>query len=106
VSELELAQTREVQPPPRVNHQWRKEVPEAHRGSLDTRLRWLWNQRFGTVQTVYTSSPDILDHTAATLIIQAIMAKDLRSIRQIFQRLEGGAQFDDELNDDEPPMPL
>jgi predicted peroxiredoxin len=43
------------------------------------------------VQTVYTSSPDILDRTAATLIIQAIMAKDLDAISQIFQRIEGGA---------------
>lgn len=86
---------------PRQNH-WRTQVPEAHRSTLDTRVAWLWNQRFGTVQTVYTSSPDILDKTAATLIIQAILAKDLRAIRQVFQRLEGGAQFDDELVDEEP----
>jgi hypothetical protein len=76
---------------------WRKHIPEEHRASLDTRLRWLWNQRFGTVQTVYNESPDMLDVTAATLIIQAIMAKDLVAIRQVFQRLEGGSQFDEEV---------
>ena len=79
---------------------WRSEVPKEHATSLDTRLRWLWNQRFGTVQTVYTSSPDILDRTAATLIIQAIMAKDLRSIQQLFMRLEGGPLTDEESSDD------
>lgn len=76
---------------------WRKQVPEEHRASLDTRVRWLWNQRFGTVQTVYNESSDMLDVTAATLIIQAIMAKDLVSIRQVFQRLEGGSQFDEDV---------
>lgn len=76
---------------------WRSEVPEAHRHSMDTRLQWLWNQRFGTVQTVYTKSKDILDRTAATLILQAIMARDLRAIQQLFQRLEGGAVFDETL---------
>jgi hypothetical protein len=70
---------------------YRRQIPEAHSVSLDTRIKWLWHQRFGTVQTVYTSSPDILDRTAATLIIQAIMAKDLDAISQIFQRIEGGA---------------
>lgn len=78
---------------------WRKEIPEKHRASLDTRVVWLWNQRFGVVQTVYNESPDVLDKTAATLILQAIMARDLVSIRQVFQRLEGGSQFDDEVID-------
>lgn len=78
---------------------WRSEVPEAHRHSMDTRLQWLWNQRFGTVQTVYNKSPDILDRTAATLILQCIMARDLRSIKQLFQRLEGGTVFDETMQD-------
>ena len=73
---------------------YRTRVPETHRGSLDTRIRWLWHQRFGTVQTVFQRSPDMLDRTAATLIIQAIMAKDLDSIQQVFQRIEGGAEED------------
>lgn len=73
---------------------YRVRIPEAHQGSLDTRIRWLWHQRFGTVQSVYNASPDMLDRTAAILIIQAIMAKDLDCISQIFQRIEGGAEVD------------
>jgi hypothetical protein len=80
---------------------YRREVPADHRASLDTRLQWLWHQRFGTVQTVYTFSTDILDVTAATLILQAVMARDLKSIQQLFTRLEGGAQFDRTLLDQE-----
>ena len=79
--------------------QYRTHVPEEHRGSLDTRLHWLWHQRFGTVQTVYSRSEDILDVTAATLILQCIMAKDLKSIQQLFQRIEGGAVEDQVLVD-------
>lgn len=70
---------------------FRKEIPDTHRTSLDTRIVWLWHQRFGTVQMIWKDSPDVLDHTAATLILQAIMGKDLDSIQQLFQRLEGGS---------------
>lgn len=80
---------------------FRREIPEAHRGTLDTRLRWLWHQRFGTVQMIWKDSPDVLDHTAATLILQAIMGKDLDSIQQLFQRLEGGSLIDQEMLDRE-----
>lgn len=80
---------------------YRKEIPREHKDSLDTRLLWLWHQRFGTVQTIYTQSSDILDVTAATLILQAIMTKDLRSIHQLFTRLEGSALYDKELQDRE-----
>lgn len=79
-----------------IRRKFRGQIPEAHRGSLDTRIVWLWNQRFGTVQTIWKDSPDVLDHTAATLILQAIMAKDLESIAQILQRLEGGAVSDED----------
>jgi hypothetical protein len=78
-------------------HRFRSQVPEQHRESLDTRLLWLWHQRFGTVQTVYTSSDDILDVTAATLILQAVMARDLKSIQQLYTRLEGGTLMDEEV---------
>lgn len=71
---------------------WRTHVPEAHKLSIDTRVQWLWNQRFGTLQNVYNSSPDILDRFAATMLLQAILGRDLRSIQLVFQRLEGGAQ--------------
>ena len=73
---------------------FRKRVPESHRGSLDTRLQWLWNQRFGTVQTIWKESDDVLDKTACTVILQAIMAKDLNSIELLFKRIEGGPQND------------
>lgn len=66
-------------------------MPAEHKASIDTRLAWLWNQRFGTVQMVWKDSPDLLDHTAATIILQAVLAKDLNSIETIFQRIEGGS---------------
>lgn len=81
---------------------YRSQVPGDHRSSLDTRLLWLWHQRFGTVQTVYSQSPDILDVTAATLILQAVMAKDLKSIQQLFQRLEGNPVYDQETLEKKP----
>ena len=76
---------------------FRSQIPSDHRSSLDTRLLWLWHQRFGTVQTVYQQSSDILDVTAATLILQAIMGRDLKSIQQLFQRLEGGPMYDKQM---------
>lgn len=78
-----------------IVRKFRKQIPEVHRKSLDTRLRWLWHQRFGTVQMVWQESRDILDKTAATLILQCIMAKDLNSIELLFQRIEGGAEVDE-----------
>lgn len=82
---------------PVVVRKYRKQIPDAHRTSLDTRIRWLWHQRFGTVQMVWKDSPDILDKTAATLILQAIIARDLDSIEQLFTRLEGGPVKDESL---------
>lgn len=86
-----------------LERRWRAEIPQEHRTNLDTRLRWLWMQRFGTLQTIYLKSPDLLDRTAATLIVQAIMAKDLRSIEQLFQRLEGGSLYDQDIVDGDHP---
>ena len=85
--------------PIEIQRRYRNRVPDSHRVSLDTRIVWLWHQRFGTVQMVWKESKDVLDHTAATLFLQAIMAKDLDSIAQIFQRLEGGAITDTEILD-------
>ena len=85
-------------------HRFRNQIPEGHRESLDTRLLWLWHQRFGTVQMVYSSSPDILDVTAATLILQAVMARDLKSIQQLFTRLEGSPLLDSEVRDREAAL--
>jgi len=88
-----------------TQRKYRKQVPESHRKSLDTRLLWLWNQRFGTVQTIWKDSPDVLDVTACTLILQSIMGKDLASIQLLLQRLEGGSLID-EVNEDRPVEPL
>lgn len=78
---------------------FRNTIPDAHRKSIDTRIAWLWNQRFGTVQQVWQNSKDMLDHTAATLILQAVFGKDLESISQILQRMEGGPVPDTELTE-------
>lgn len=83
-----------------TQRKFRRQVPREHRSSLDTRLLWLWNQRFGTVQMVWQESPDMLDKTAATMILQAIMGKDLNNIQLVFRRLEGGAQVDTVVSDD------
>lgn len=84
-----------------AGHKFRTQIPDAHRSSIDTRIAWLWNQRFGTVQSVWQNSRDLLDNTAATLILQAVFGKDLESITQVFQRIEGGALFDHALDDSE-----
>lgn len=88
-----------------VKRKFRQTIPEKHRASLDTMIHWLWHQRFGTVQTIWIHSQQerrTLDHTACTLILQAIMNKDLDSIAQLFQRIEGGARTDTEILDDGP----
>lgn len=74
---------------------FRHSIPPAHQRSLDTRLLWLWHQRFGTVQTIWQQSKDMLDHTACTIILQAIMSKDLASIKLIMRRIEGGPVSDE-----------
>lgn len=94
---------------PTVQRKFRRSIPEKHRASLDTMIHWLWHQRFGTVQTIWQQSQAdarVLDHTACTLILQAIMGKDLESIQQIFQRIEGGALHDKELLDQESVIRL
>ena len=81
-----------------VQRKFRREIPKIHRLSLDTRLRWLWNQRFGTAQQVWKESPDLLDKTAATIVLQCIIGGgDLESIALLFRRLEGGPQGDEEV---------
>lgn len=82
-----------------VRRHFRKAIPKKHQRSMDTRLVWLFNQRFGTVQSVYQNSTDIEDHTAASMILQCILAEDLQSIRLLYQRIEGGAIVDQEILD-------
>lgn len=79
-----------------VVRKFRRSIPEKHRASADTRIQWLWMQRFGTIQTIWNETDDILDKTACTLFLQAVMAKDLSSIQLIFRRLEGGSLTDEE----------
>ena len=80
---------------------FRNRVPEKHTASVDLRIRWLWNQRFGTVQQVFTNSPDMDDRLAATIVMQALVGHDLNSIHLLFQRLEGGAATDEVVLEDE-----
>ena len=80
---------------------FRREIPKEHRQSLDTRIVWLWNQRFGTIQMVWQHTPDTLDKLAATIILQAIMAKDLTNIGELFERIEGGPLTDDVIAEEE-----
>lgn len=77
-----------------VDRRFRKAIPDAHRHSLDTRLQWLWGQRAGTVQSVWEGTTDVLDKTAATMILQVLFAKDLNALALLFHRLEGGAVED------------
>lgn len=95
--------------PTAPKRKFRQTIPEVHRQSVDTMIQWLWHQRFGTVQTIWLTSQEqgrVLDHTACTLILQAIVGKDLDSIAQLFQRIEGGAQTDDILLEQETTMRL
>ena len=55
---------------------------------------------------IWKESSDVLDHTACTLILQAIMSKDLPSIELLFRRLEGGAVYDEELLEQEGSLPV
>jgi hypothetical protein len=87
-------------------YKYRGSIPDQHKGSIDTRLRWLWNQKFGVVQTVWRDSKDVLDRTAATMILQCIMAQDLQSIEMLFQRIEGGAVTDDQVMEQQTQMRL
>lgn len=80
-----------------LTRKYRKQIPDSHRQSLDTRIVWLWHQRFGTVQMIWKETKDVLDKTACTLVLQAIMGQDLDSIIQLFQRLEGGPLTDEEV---------
>jgi hypothetical protein len=87
-----------------TGHRFRNQVPEVHRKNLDTRIAWLWDQRFGTVQMVWQQSRDVLDHTAATLLLQAVFASDLDAIQQVFQRIEGNPLYDVELEERDPKV--
>ena len=74
-----------------IVRKYRRQIPRDHLSSLDTRIQWLWHQRWGTIQTIWKESEDPLDHMACTMFLQAVLAQDLNSISLLFQRLEGGS---------------
>lgn len=88
-----------------VTLRFRKEIPRKHRGSADAKIQWLWNQRFGTIQTIYNETDDVETKTVCTLFLQAIIGKELPSIRLILNRLEGGAIVDTEIVERETDSP-
>lgn len=85
---------------------YRSEIPEEHLTSIDTKLRWLWNQRFGTVQKVWQETTDADTKAAATLCINAAYLGDLAAINIILNRLEGGVLTDEDLLDFGDSMPI
>ena len=50
---------------------------------------------------VHQNSPDVLDQTAASMILQALFSRNLNAIALIFKRLEGSAVPDDVLEGDD-----
>ena len=82
-----------------VVRKFRKDIPLKHQTSMDTKIAWLWHQRFGTVQTIYNETNDVETKTVCTIFLQAIMAKDLPSIKLLLDRMEGGAIVDHEVLD-------
>lgn len=85
-----------------VQYKYRSEVPAEHCTSADTKLRWLWNQRFGTLQNIWQNTTDGDTRAAATLCLNAAYIGDLTAINMLLTRLEGGALVDDELLDFTP----
>lgn len=89
-----------------ANKKYRSTIPEEHLTSADTKLRWLWNQRFGTVQKIWQETEDAEIKAAATLCLNAAYLGDLASINLILNRLEGGAMNDQEILDFSENLPI
>jgi hypothetical protein len=85
---------------------YRGSIPEEHLTNIDTKLRWLWNQRFGTVQKIWQETEDAETKAAATLCLNAAYLGDLAAINQVLTRLEGGALTDQELLDFSENLPI
>lgn len=74
----------------------RVKIPAQHRQTVDTRLAWLWNQKFAVVQNVWLHPQDQDDKLAATILLSAILTPvDLNAIGLLFKRLEGGSRVDE-----------
>lgn len=85
---------------------YRGSIPAEHTTSIDTKVRWLWNQRFGTVQKVWQETDDAETRAAATLLLNAAYVGDLSAINVVLNRLEGGALTDEDLLDFGESMPI
>ena len=76
---------------------FRSEIPKEHCATADTKIRWLWNQRFGTIQTIWQQSTDGTTKAAAALCMSAAYTGDMSSIGLLLHRLEGGPVTDEDL---------
>ena len=54
----------------RVARRLRSEIPDEHRKSDDTRLRWLWNQRMAVVEEHMAKAADLLAQEGADTIFE------------------------------------
>lgn len=84
---------------PAKAQRFRNNVPTEWRKSIDTRIYWMWHQRLGTIQQIREKTTDVLDLTAAELVLEAVYGDDLNPLILLLQRLEGGTQRDDRLQE-------
>lgn len=89
-----------------AKRKYRGSVPEEHTGSIDMMLRWMWNQRFGTIQKIWMETKDADTKAAATLCLNAAYVGDMSAINIVLQRLEGGVLTDEDLLDFSESMPI
>lgn len=104
MSELVPSESTEITVP---SYRFRTDIPREHCSSSDTKLRWLWNQRFGTIQAIWQNATDGDTKAAAALCLNAAYVGDLTSINLLLNRLEGSPMLDEDLLDFSPdPMPI
>lgn len=104
-AELELAERKRLLDE-LSKKKYRSSVPPEHCTSIDTKLRWLWNQRFGTVQKIWQETTDADTKAAATLLLNAAYVGDISAIHIVLNRLEGGVLTDEDLLDFGESMPI
>ena len=81
--------------PNEVTRVYRSEIPPEHCTSDDARLLWLWNQRLGTAQSIFSRTRDLRTRMACSLILTCAMIGDLGAIELLLRRLEGAAVSDE-----------
>lgn len=82
---------------PERQQRFRNGVPQEWRKSIDTRLYWMWHQRLGTIQQIREKTDDVLDRTAAEIVMEAVYSDELNPLILLLQRLEGGPMRDRDL---------